>query len=165
MQEGTKQMQMLRLQITAKAQLLIRRPAAEVFEAFVDPAITTKFWFTRSSGRLKPGLKVRWDWDMYGAGSEVEVKAVEPNRRILIEWRSEGGATTVEWTFTSRAPDQTFVVITESGFAGDGDAVAARAINSTAGFNIVLCGLKALLEHGLELNLIPDVHPDALVKT
>jgi uncharacterized protein YndB with AHSA1/START domain len=28
---------------TAKAQMLIRRPAAEVFEAFVDPAITTKF--------------------------------------------------------------------------------------------------------------------------
>ena len=26
-----------------RAEMLIRRPAADVFEAFVDPAITTKF--------------------------------------------------------------------------------------------------------------------------
>jgi len=34
--------------------MLIRRPVAEVFEAFIDPDITTQFWFTRSSGRLEP---------------------------------------------------------------------------------------------------------------
>jgi len=43
----------------AKAQMLIRKPVAEVFEAFVDPAITTKFWFTESSGRLEPGKTIR----------------------------------------------------------------------------------------------------------
>ena len=32
-----------------KTGILIRRPAAEVFEAFVNPEITTQFWFTRSS--------------------------------------------------------------------------------------------------------------------
>ena len=36
----------------ALAEMLIRRPVAEVFEAFVDPAITTQFWFTHSTGRL-----------------------------------------------------------------------------------------------------------------
>jgi len=35
-----------------KAQMLIRRPVSEVFQAFVDPAVTTKFWFTKSSGPL-----------------------------------------------------------------------------------------------------------------
>ena len=39
----------------AKAEMLIRRPVAEVFEALINPTITTKFWFTRSSGRLEPG--------------------------------------------------------------------------------------------------------------
>ncbi len=34
----------------AKAELLIRKPVGEVFEAFVNPEITTKFWFTKSSG-------------------------------------------------------------------------------------------------------------------
>ena len=59
---------------------------SEVFEAFVNPAITTKFWFTKSSGRLEPGKDIRWDWEMYGVSTHIRVKAVEPNRRILIEW-------------------------------------------------------------------------------
>jgi uncharacterized protein YndB with AHSA1/START domain len=36
--------------VSAKAEMLIRRPVAEVFEAFVDPAVTTRFWFTKSEG-------------------------------------------------------------------------------------------------------------------
>jgi hypothetical protein len=34
----------------AKAEMLIRKRMAEVFAAFVDPEITTGFWFTKSSG-------------------------------------------------------------------------------------------------------------------
>ena len=34
------------------ATMLIRRPAAEVYAAFVDPAVTTRFWFSRASGPL-----------------------------------------------------------------------------------------------------------------
>jgi uncharacterized protein YndB with AHSA1/START domain len=36
-----------------KAEMLIRRPGAEVFEAFVNPAITSKFWFTNSTLSLR----------------------------------------------------------------------------------------------------------------
>ena len=36
--------------LQAKAGMLIRRPVKDVFEAFVDPKITTKFWFTRAAG-------------------------------------------------------------------------------------------------------------------
>ena len=39
----------------AKTGMLIRKPAAEVFAAFVEPQITTRFWFSKSSGRLEPG--------------------------------------------------------------------------------------------------------------
>ena len=55
----------------AEAALLIRRPVAEVFEAFVDPAITTRFWFSKSSGRLEPGARITWSWEMYGASGEI----------------------------------------------------------------------------------------------
>jgi len=34
-----------------KTQMLIRKPVAKVFEAFVNPDITTKVWFAKSSGR------------------------------------------------------------------------------------------------------------------
>ena len=39
----------------AKAAMLIRKSVAEVFEAFVDPEITRRFWFTKSTGRLETG--------------------------------------------------------------------------------------------------------------
>ena len=148
----------------AEAAMLIRRPAAEVFEAFVDPAITSKFWFTKGSGRLEPGAQVRWEWEMYNASGEVTVKAIEPHRRILIEWPSYGGLTTVEWRFAPRADGTTFVSITESGFGGDGDAVAQAALASTGGFTLVLAGLKALLEHDIRLNLVADRFPDGIAE-
>lgn len=37
--------------------MLIRRPVMDVFEAFIDPDITTTFWFTKSSGRLETDLQ------------------------------------------------------------------------------------------------------------
>ena len=81
---------MTNLQLTAvpsvKAEMLIRKPAAEVFEAFVNPEITTRFWFTKSSGRLEAGKQITWTWEMYDVFTGVQVRAIEPNRRILIEW-------------------------------------------------------------------------------
>lgn len=146
----------------AKAQMLIRRPVAEVFEAFVDPAITTQFWFTHSTGRLEPGQTVQWDWAMYGVSAQVNVKAVEPNQRILIEWPDHHGKLCpVEWLFSPRPDGTTFVTITNSGFSGSDDEAVAQAIDSMGGFSFVLAGLKALLEHGVRLNLVPDHAPDA----
>jgi hypothetical protein len=39
-----------------------------------------------------------------------------------------------------------------------------EAIDSTGGFSFLLAGLKAFLEHGLELNLVADHNPGALVE-
>src|SRR5215217_6585138 len=114
--------------------MLIRKPAGDVFEAFVNPEITTKFWFTRSSGRLEAGRQVQWDWEMYGISVQVAVNAIEPNRRIVIAWRGYGGETTVEWVFDAQPDGTTFVRITESGFTGDGDALVNQVTNSTQGF-------------------------------
>jgi uncharacterized protein YndB with AHSA1/START domain len=77
----------------ARAEMLIRRPVSEVFEAFVDPAITSRFWFTRGSGRLE---------------------------------------------------------------------LVKQAIAATEGFAFVLAGAKALLEHDVILNLVPDRFPDGV---
>jgi uncharacterized protein YndB with AHSA1/START domain len=148
----------------ARAQMLIRRPPAEVFEAFVDPAITSRFWFSKGSGRLEAGRQVRWDWEMYGASATVEVKAIEDNRRILIEWNGPDTPTLVEWTFEPRGRDHTFVVVKNWGFHGDADRTVAQAIDSMGGFSLLLASLKAFLEHGIELNIVADHDPDALVK-
>lgn len=145
----------------ARTEMRIRRPVAEVFEAFVDPEVTSKFWFTRSSGRLELGREVRWYWDMYRASTSVLPKAIEPNERILIEWDGYSGRTTVEWTFTAREDGTTFVVVRESGWTGDGDQLVRYAVESTQGFTWTLAGLKAYLEHGIRWNLVADRNPDA----
>ena len=107
-----------------KTGMLIRRPVADVFEAFIDPAITTNFWFTKSTGRLEVGREVRWAWEMYGIDIPVKVIAVEPEARLVIEWPGQPG--------------------------------------STQGFSLVLAGLKALLEHGIRLNLVADRYPPGI---
>ena len=142
--------------------MLIRRPVAEVFAAFVEPAITTRFWFTASSGRLEPGAHVRWEWAMYGVSTGVAVEELVPDRRLVVTW-GDDEPTTVEWRFTPRTADATFVEITNRGFRGDGDARVAQALDATGGFALVLAGAKALLEHGIELGLVGDRHPDAWV--
>jgi uncharacterized protein YndB with AHSA1/START domain len=149
----------LRQEPTARAHMLIRKPVDVVFEAFIDPAITSRFWFTRGSGRLKPGASVTWHWDMYSATAQVSVKAVEHNRRILIEWPHP-----VEWVFTPRGADATFVAITASGFTGSDDEKVVQAIDSMGGFCFLLAGCKAFLEHSVMLNLVADHNPDAHVK-
>lgn len=148
--------------IAAEAGMLIRRPVADVFKAIIDPQVTTKFWFTKSTGRLEEGKRVRWDWEMYGSSADVDVDAVEPNERILMRWPAYDSRTqtTVEWTFTSRADNTTFVTVTNSGFTGDQEAIAKQAIGATAGFSLVLAGMKALLEHNIRLNLIADRFPE-----
>jgi len=143
----------------ARVAMLIRKPAAEVFEAFVDPAITTKFWFTKSSGRLEPGKHVTWTWEMYDVSTDVEVKEIEPNKRIVIDWGNRGEMTTVEWVFDAYESDKTYVTVTNSGFRGDGDKVVSDALDSKGGFTWVLAGLKALLEHNINLNVIADAYP------
>ena len=148
----------------AKAQMLIRKPVAQVFEAVVDPAITSRYWLSKSSGRLEPGKKVRWDWEMYGFSTQVEVKEVEENKRILVEWNVPDNPTSIEWTFEPKGEDRTFVVIKNWGFRGDDDKVVAEALDSTGGFCLVLAALKAFLEHGIELNIVVDHDPDSLVE-
>lgn len=143
----------------AKAEMLIRKPVSEVYEAFIDPAITSKFWFTKGSGRLSEGQSVQWDWEMYGASASVEVIELEPNKRIVIDW-----GTFVEFNFTSQSETETFVTITDTGFQGEADDIVKQAIDSTEGFTIVLCGLKAWLEHNIRLNLVSDKAPYAHIK-
>jgi uncharacterized protein YndB with AHSA1/START domain len=143
----------------AKTGMLIRKPIAEVFEAFIDPSITTKFWFTKSSGRLEIGKEIKWEWQMYHASTQVVAKVIEPNKRIVIEWDGYSGRTSVEWKFAPHVGGATFVSITESEWTGDGDELVKYATDSTQGFTWTLAGLKALLEHNVRLNLVADRFP------
>lgn len=145
------------MQVIVETQMLIRRPVEEVFNAFIDPAITTRFWFTKSSGKLEEGKSVTWEWEMYGAKTEVHVKKIIPNQLISTEWGEP--VTIVEYEFTSPTPDTTYVIIKNYGFNPEGEELIQAVKDNTGGFTTVLDGLKAWMEHGIELNLIKDKFP------
>ena len=144
--------------LTVETQMLIRKPVSQVFQAFIDPAITTNFWFTKSSGRLEVGKTVKWEWEMYGVSDNVLTKKIIPNKLISTEWGDP--ATTVDYEFTALTNDTTYVVIKNYGFKITGDELIQAIKDSTGGFTTVLDGLKAYLEHNINLNLIGDKFPN-----
>ena len=144
--------------------MLIRRAPHDVFEALANPSITTRFWYTRSSGRMIEGAELTWEWEMYQASGKVRVDHVERDRRIRFTWDGYDPEhpTTVEFIFVPYQDNTTFLRITETGFTGEGDTQVARALESTAGFTFLLSSLKAALEHDITLQVTADAHPAGL---
>jgi uncharacterized protein YndB with AHSA1/START domain len=132
----------------ARASMFIRRPVAEVFDAFVNPETITKFWLETTTGPLAKGAQVRWHFMVPGATETVTVIAFEDQRRIAFDW-SDGHS--VDIGFAAHGDDFTRLGIEVTGFENE-DA----AVNATEGFSIVLCDLKTLLESGRSANLVRD---------
>lgn len=141
-----------------ETQLLIRKSRKAVFKAFIDPKITTKFWFTKSSGKLESGKTVIWEWQMYGARDEVKVLEIKQNQKIKIVWGNPKSK--VDFTFEEFKRNQTLVKIVCYDFEHKKKDLLATMLDYTGGFTTVLDGLKAYLEHGIILNLTKDKYPD-----
>ena len=138
------------------AQMLIRCPVEQVFSAFTDPDITSKFWFSRGSAALEPNANVTWYWDWYGVSANVKVLQFSANELIQIEWGEESQL--VFWEFQEHSKG-TLVKIQVEGFVGSQEKILTEAVDSKGGFSLVLAGAKAYLEHGIELQLVPDQNP------
>lgn len=142
--------------IFVQAQMLIRKPIQEVFDAFIDPEITTNFWFTKSTGKLEEGKTITWEWEMYGAKSEVKVLQIIPNKLIKTEWGLFSNNVDYEFKEMEKG---TLVIIKSYGYSETGDALLSVINDNTGGFTTVLDGCKAYLEHGINLRLIEDKFP------
>ncbi|MDR8393898.1 SRPBCC family protein [Aliifodinibius sp. S!AR15-10] len=149
-------------QLLATSQMMIYRPPEVVFEALVDPVITSDFWFTHGTGRLESGKKVTWRWDQFGVEASIEVEKVTPGQLIRFRWPSDEENTswrTVEITFSSQADDSTFVEVSEKGFDKSDEHLIQTITGQTEGWALVLSALKAYLEHDIILSVISDHHP------
>jgi uncharacterized protein YndB with AHSA1/START domain len=143
------------LHLTGSKGMLIRRPPVEVFRARADPSVTTKFWYTKSSGPRTTGATLTWSWEMFGASATVNVKQVEEPSRIVFDWGGPGSMRTVEMRFVPHQGN-TYVKVTETGYSGSAEEQAAAAIDSISGFSLVLAAAKALIEHGIALTVVAD---------
>ena len=135
----------------ARAEMLIRRPVAEVFNAFVHPETITKFWLESTTGPLTKDAQVKWQFKVPGASETVTVTAFEDRRRIAFDW-SDG--IRVDINFDEHGDHATRVAVESSGF--NSDHVVDKVVGATEGFSIVLCDLKTLLEMGRSGNLVRD---------
>ena len=135
--------------------MLVRRPALAVWEAFADPDQVRRFWLARSTGRLETGATVRWSFKV--AGAETAVKVVEAVPGALFDLRWDEGQP-LRITFEDRN-ESTLVTVRLTDF--EGDTPAANAIETMAGFTLVLASLKMWLEYGVDGDLMYDKFPDA----
>ncbi|WP_336961583.1 SRPBCC family protein [Chryseobacterium contaminans] len=142
--------------VYVEAQMLIRKPIEDVFEAFINPEVTTNFWFTKSTGKLEEGKTVTWEWEMYGVKNVVNVHQIISNQLIKTEWGEP--SVNVDYEFKTME-NGTLVVIKSYGFAQTGEDLLREVNDNTGGFTTVLDGCKAYLEHGINLRLIEDKFP------
>ena len=145
--------------LRARARIRVRAMPADVFAAFADANKMSKFWFDRKDDRLTEGKDSVWS---LGSGPnafsfEVRVVEIREPEKIVIEWPGEDDhLTQVVWLFEEADNGDTILSVEESGFS-DGDATSiSRVIDSTGGFNQVVVAAKALVEHGVEINVVTD---------
>lgn len=138
--------------------MLIRRPAPEVYEAFADPDMMTRFWFPKATGRLETGEELSWFVGTAEDAFEITVRVKSANKPHLlhIEWGSGDQFTEVKWDFESNGDKETVVRIVASGFSGEQSEIVQAALDSTGGFNQVITAVKALLEHNAQINVVSD---------
>lgn len=145
--------------ISAKAEIRIRRTPSEVFTAFADASAMSKFWFNRRDDGLIAGEPVSW---FIGSGEnaiafEVLVKEIDQPHKIVIEWgHDDDNYTQVTGLFEGTEDGDTRLTIKETGFTGSNETIIERALDSTGGFNQVIIAAKALIEHSVELNVVAD---------
>jgi len=147
-------------ELIAKAKMLIRRPPTDVFNAFVQPELITKFWLEGTTGPLGPAAQVQWRFMVPGATECVRVTTFNEPHRIAFTW-ADGGLD-VDMKFSGEREGVTTISVEVRGFKSDDGA--DQVVNATEGFSIVLCDLKVLLETGRSASLVKDkaalIHSD-----
>lgn len=127
----------------------IRKPAHEVFEAFVDPAKIGNFWFSSSSARWEPGKTIKLRYEEYNAEGEINVTEIIDNRKIVFEWDYGGKIHSVTVSLTEPEAGSTIVEIVEGGFEESGEDGVALLVGNKEGWVYMLTCLKGYLEHGI----------------
>lgn len=134
-------------------QMLIKKPISEVFEAFINPEITTKFWFTKSTGVLEENKTIVWEWEMYNAKAEIEVLNCIKNQLITLSWGEHPAKADFKFTENSKG---TYVEISYYDFNENRNDIIQHIADNVGGFTTVLDGAKAYLEKEIQLDLISD---------
>ena len=142
--------------ITVKVEISIGKPIKGVFEAVLNPV---PYFVNKTSGSLKEGAEVIWEFAELPKGFPIRVRKVVPNTLIQFEWPRGAGKemNTVELNLKPFNEHVTTIFISESGWP-DTEQWREASYRNCMGWMHMACSLKAYLEHGINLRKGSFVH-------
>ena len=129
----------------------IGKPAAEVFDAVVNPKKLSGYFTTikGASAPLVAGTTVTWWGEV-----PVEVDEVVPQKRIVLRWDAHDAKppykTRIEMNFEALDDGGTFVTIAETGWRDD-ETGRKNSYMNCEGWSQMLACMKAYVEYGINL--------------
>ncbi len=141
----------MNLQVNTK--LKISKPVSEVFEAIVDPAQMSHYWFSSGSERLQQGRTITWRYEEYNAEVEIYVLEIETNKKIVYSWAGAlpGADQTVRISLKEVDKTTTIIEVNEEGFTEEDDALINTLLDQKEGWTYMLTCMKGYLEYGANL--------------
>ena len=118
------------MKLESHATIQIQKPIEEVFDGIINPEKLTKYFISESSGPLKSGKEVIWEFPEFADRFPVSEINIEVNRMISFVWDPE----TVVNIRLEKLPDQsTLVRVNENGKEFNEENLK-WVINNTAGW-------------------------------
>jgi uncharacterized protein YndB with AHSA1/START domain len=133
-----------------KTKIQIQKPAAEVFEAIIDPAKMVNYFISKGSGRMDQEKVIMWRFPEFDMEFPIRISKFEKDKYISFYWEVDSIQLLVEMTLTSRPDNSTLVTITEKSRKPDESGIRWLQGNTEGWANFLAC-LKAWLEYGINL--------------
>ena len=139
----------LRFQVYGK----IAKPVAEVFDAVYNPSKLSGYFTTGgASAPLVEGSTVTWDFADFPGAFPVQVRKVERDRLIELEWKANDGdyTTRTRLEFEPLEGGATLVRISEGKWSETQQGLDA-SYGNCMGWTQMLCAMKLYVERGINL--------------
>jgi uncharacterized protein YndB with AHSA1/START domain len=139
----------MELKFTVQTKIL--KPAAEVFDAIVNPTKLSGY-FTEKATPMEEGGVAKWKFPEFDETFPVWIKKIVPNQLIVLEWESQEGPyhTKVEIRTEPIDAQTTMLKISESGWRENQKGLES-SYGNCGGWMHMSCCLKAYLEYGINL--------------
>jgi uncharacterized protein YndB with AHSA1/START domain len=109
----------------------------------------SNYWFSSCTGRVEQGTTITWRYDEYNAEGNINVLAVEENKKIVFSWGGNDQETVVTITLKELDNTSTIIEVNESGLKEDDPEIVNKMIGQKEGWVYMLTCLKGYLENGI----------------
>lgn len=136
--------------INFSTSVMITKPAEEVYRAVADNTLLCEYFTSKASAPIKAaGDNIRWSWNADSA--DIKITEVVENEKISFSWPGYNVDYDSHCTFEFTQKDgYTIIKLTEKGWRKDDEGIVS-ALANCAGWESMLCNLKAWIMYGIDL--------------